>query len=160
MLYDRFKVKLINKDADGVSLEGGTVEVSTDDNTTTSSLVFNPTASDHGLTLTCKASNQRIPMSELRDTWMLKVFYPPKVTLTLGQALDAGNIKEGDDVYFECHLIANPWGIKCLAQVEENMSRFMTGFASAPYYLPRRFRPVIRVYNSRFMTGFASAPYY
>lgn len=48
-------------------------------------------------------------MSELRDTWMLKVFYPPKVTLTLGQALDAGNIKEGDDVYFECHLIANPW---------------------------------------------------
>ena len=57
----------------------------------------------------CKASNQRIPLSELRDAWMLKVFYPPKVTLTLGHALDANDIKEGDDVYFECHLVANPW---------------------------------------------------
>ncbi|GJQ87847.1 hypothetical protein Trydic_g1119, partial [Trypoxylus dichotomus] len=102
----------MGKTLDGASLEGGAVGVSTDDNTTTSTLVFTPLASDHGLTLTCKASNQRIPMSELKDTWMLKVFYPPKVTLTLGQALNANSIKEGDDVYFECHLIANPWVLR------------------------------------------------
>lgn len=47
--------------------------------------------------------------SEQQRTWMLKVLYPPKVTLTLGHGLDANDIKEGADVYFECHLIANPW---------------------------------------------------
>lgn len=94
---------------DGVALEGGTVEVSADANTTTSKLAFTPAATDHGLILTCKASNQRIPLSELRDTWMLRVLYPPKVTLTLGHGLDANDIKEGADVYFECHLVANPW---------------------------------------------------
>lgn len=29
--------------------------------------------------------------------------------MTLGHGLDASNIHEGADVYFECHLIANPW---------------------------------------------------
>nr|CAI5870520.1 unnamed protein product [Callosobruchus analis] len=99
---------------DGVSLEGGLVTVSADGNTTTSTLAFTPTAADHGLILTCKASNQRIPFSELQRTWMLKVLYPPKVTLTLGHGLDANDIKEGADVYFECHLIANPWVSCCL----------------------------------------------
>lgn len=94
---------------DGSSLEGGTVQVSADGNTTTSTLPFTPTAADHGLILTCRASNQRIPHSEMRDTWMLRVLYPPKVTLALGHGLDANDIKEGADVYFECHLVANPW---------------------------------------------------
>ncbi|XP_044263990.1 nephrin-like [Tribolium madens] len=94
---------------DGVSLEGGTVTVSADGNTTTSTLSFTPTAADHGLILTCKASNQRIPFSEQQRTWMLRVNYPPKVTLTLGHGLDTSVIKEGSDVYFECHLTANPW---------------------------------------------------
>ncbi|KAH0813707.1 hypothetical protein GEV33_009084 [Tenebrio molitor] len=40
---------------------------------------------------------------------MLRVNYPPKVTLTLGHGLDTSVIKEGSDVYFECHLTANPW---------------------------------------------------
>jgi hypothetical protein len=93
----------------GVSLEGGTVTVSADGNTTTSALSFTPTAADHGLILTCKASNQRIPFSEQQRTWMLRVNYPPKVTLTLGHGLDTSVIKEGSDVYFECHLTANPW---------------------------------------------------
>ncbi|XP_065167575.1 nephrin-like isoform X3 [Atheta coriaria] len=97
---------------DGMSLEGGSVAVSADGNTTTSTLTFTPTASDHGLLLTCRASNHRIPLSELRDTWMLRVLYPPKVTLTLGHGLDANDIKEGADVYFECHLVANPWVLR------------------------------------------------
>lgn len=94
---------------DGVSLEGGTVSVSADGNTTQSVLSFTPTAADHGLILTCKASNQRIPFSEQQYTWMLRVLYPPRVTLTLGHGLDATDIKEGADVYFDCHLVANPW---------------------------------------------------
>lgn len=33
---------------------------------------------------------------------------PPIVTLRLGSTLSADDIKEGDDVYFECHVQANP----------------------------------------------------
>ena len=32
----------------------------------------------------------------------------PSSTLTLGSNLNASNIKEGDDVYFECAVQANP----------------------------------------------------
>ncbi|CAH1181158.1 unnamed protein product [Phyllotreta striolata] len=93
---------------DGVSLEGGIVTVSDNGNTTNSTLSFTPTAADNGLILTCKASNQRIPFSELQRTWMLEVLYPPRVSLNLGHGLNGNNIKEGSDVYFECHLEANP----------------------------------------------------
>lgn len=33
---------------------------------------------------------------------------PPIVTLRLGSTLSAEDIKEGDDVYFECHVSSNP----------------------------------------------------
>lgn len=33
---------------------------------------------------------------------------PPQVTLSLGSTLNPDDIKEGDDVYFECHIKANP----------------------------------------------------
>lgn len=33
---------------------------------------------------------------------------PPMVNLRLGSTLSADDIKEGDDVYFECHVQANP----------------------------------------------------
>ena len=32
----------------------------------------------------------------------------PSSTLTLGSSLNASNIKEGDDVYFECAVQASP----------------------------------------------------
>ncbi|KOB51766.1 Uncharacterized protein OBRU01_27275, partial [Operophtera brumata] len=32
----------------------------------------------------------------------------PIVTLKLGSSLNPGHIKEGDDVYFECSVKANP----------------------------------------------------
>lgn len=33
---------------------------------------------------------------------------PPIVSLNLGSTLSPEDIKEGDDVYFECHIRANP----------------------------------------------------
>ena len=33
---------------------------------------------------------------------------PPVVSLSLGKNLEATDIKEGDDVYFECNVTANP----------------------------------------------------
>jgi hypothetical protein len=38
----------------------------------------------------------------------LPVSDAPQVSLVLGHALNASNLKEGDDVYFECHVRANP----------------------------------------------------
>ena len=32
----------------------------------------------------------------------------PQVVLNLGSSLNASSIKEGDDVYFECNVRANP----------------------------------------------------
>jgi len=32
----------------------------------------------------------------------------PQAVLNLGSSLNASNIKEGDDVYFECNVRANP----------------------------------------------------
>lgn len=40
------------------------------------------------------------------DTWIS--VDQPQVTLQLGSTLNPDDIKEGDDVYFECHIKANP----------------------------------------------------
>lgn len=32
----------------------------------------------------------------------------PRVSVSLGRSLDASNIKEGDDLYFECSAISKP----------------------------------------------------
>lgn len=39
--------------------------------------------------------------------WLI-VSDPPQVSLHLGSTLNADDIKEGDDVYFECRVMANP----------------------------------------------------
>lgn len=39
---------------------------------------------------------------------LLRFADPPQVTLSLGSTLRPDDIKEGDDVYFECHIKANP----------------------------------------------------
>lgn len=37
---------------------------------------------------------------------------PPEVLLTLGSTLNPDDIKENDDVYFECNVKANPSSVK------------------------------------------------
>jgi hypothetical protein len=39
---------------------------------------------------------------------VLSFSVPPIVSLMLGSTLNPDDIKEGDDVYFECHVKANP----------------------------------------------------
>ena len=43
-------------------------------------------------------------------TTLINVFIldAPQAVLNLGSSLNASNIKEGDDVYFECNVRANP----------------------------------------------------
>lgn len=93
-------------------------------------LSFTPTLEDDGKFLTCRSENPFIAESHIEDKWRLVVHckrlqitvkeegnitlnfssfvVAPVVTLKVGAKLKADEIKEGDDVYFECHIQANP----------------------------------------------------
>ncbi|XP_031831167.1 neural cell adhesion molecule 1 [Nomia melanderi] len=79
-----------------------------DPNITRSVLSYVPTMEDNGKYLTCRAENSVVPDSALEDKWRLLVYYTPIVTIKLGSSLKANDINEGDDVYFECDVQANP----------------------------------------------------
>ncbi|XP_050504924.1 neural cell adhesion molecule 2 [Diabrotica virgifera virgifera] len=80
----------------------------TRENVTISELSFVPTTEDDGKSITCRAENPNGTGLFLEASWKIDVVYPPIVTLCLGSTLNADDIKEGDDVYFECHVTANP----------------------------------------------------
>ncbi|XP_043258018.1 hemicentin-1-like [Colletes gigas] len=91
--------KQINKMAQNYELEN---------NQSLSILSFVPSIDDDGKYLACRAENPAIPGSILEDKWRLDVQYQPVVTLKMGENLNPDDIKEGDDVYFECSVRANP----------------------------------------------------
>ncbi|KAJ2938745.1 hypothetical protein O0L34_g3358 [Tuta absoluta] len=73
-----------------------------------SSLTFSPDPEDNGSIIKCVATNPSLPAKPIDDQLTLNVVYSPLVTLSLGSTLNPHDIKEGDDVYFECNLRANP----------------------------------------------------
>ncbi|KAI5706372.1 hypothetical protein M8J75_007487 [Diaphorina citri] len=75
---------------------------------TISILAFTPSREDDGKYLTCRAENAKFLDSALEDKLRLEVFYAPNVTLRMGSTLNPEDIKEGDDVYFECNVQSNP----------------------------------------------------
>ncbi|CAO1433911.1 unnamed protein product [Diamesa serratosioi] len=77
-------------------------------NQSMSVLTFIPMVDDDGKYLTCRAENPFIPDSAIEDKWRIVVHYMPVVTLKMGSSLNPDNIKEGDDVYFECLIQSNP----------------------------------------------------
>ncbi|XP_046401611.1 B-cell receptor CD22-like [Ischnura elegans] len=89
-----------------------TKNYSEDGNHSVSILTFVPVIDDDGKYLTCRAENPYIPESALEDKWRLNVQYMPMVSLKMGSSLNPNDIKEGDDVYFECNIKANPKAYK------------------------------------------------
>ncbi|KAK1132501.1 hypothetical protein K0M31_013884, partial [Melipona bicolor] len=81
-------------------------------NITRSVLSYVPTMEDDGKYLICRAENPVVTNSALEDKWRLLVHYAPIVTIKLGLSLKANDINEGDDVYFECDVQANPKAYK------------------------------------------------
>ncbi|XP_050673051.1 uncharacterized protein LOC126970949 [Leptidea sinapis] len=79
-----------------------------ENNETLSVLSLVPSVEDDGKYLTCRAENKHIPDSSIEDKWRLNVHYVPIVDLRMGSNLNPDEIKEGDDVYFECTVKANP----------------------------------------------------
>ncbi|XP_045133861.1 nephrin-like isoform X2 [Portunus trituberculatus] len=90
------------------ALKDALMTTSPDSNVTTSILKYRAEMTDSGKHLTCRAINQHILQSAREDSLRLNVYYKPVVTLQMGNNLNPDNIKEGDDVYFECHINANP----------------------------------------------------
>ncbi|XP_032521218.2 synaptogenesis protein syg-2-like isoform X1 [Danaus plexippus] len=93
---------------DNRSFEKNEVSDHSNETWTVSTLVFTPTPEDHGLIVKCVAVNVALPSKSIDDQLKLNVVYSPLVSLTLGSTLNPHDIKEGDDVYFECNVKANP----------------------------------------------------
>ncbi|XP_043226115.1 nephrin-like isoform X2 [Amphibalanus amphitrite] len=77
-------------------------------NVTLTTLQFTPRPEDDQKVLFCRCQNPKVPSATLEDSWQIVVQYLPRVTVTLGNSLDPAHIKEGDGVYFECSIRANP----------------------------------------------------
>ena len=95
---------------DNERLDGGKVysPASTDGTTSTSTLAIVPKETDTNRTLMCKAENPEIRQGVLKDSWTLNVRYPPKISLKLSSMLASEDVAEGNDVFFECKIHANP----------------------------------------------------
>ncbi|XP_050679946.1 nephrin-like [Leptidea sinapis] len=81
---------------------------SEDRNETVSFLRWTPRMEDDGRTLMCRASHPKLEHSVLETNIKLNLHFMPIITLQLGSKLNPNDIEEGDDVYFECVVHANP----------------------------------------------------
>lgn len=84
-------------------------------NVSQATLLFVPQVEDSGKTIACRAQNNvqslRGPNERtqaVEDSWTLEVHYLPRVRLSLGEKLNEAQIREGNDVYFECSARARP----------------------------------------------------
>ncbi|XP_017882314.1 synaptogenesis protein syg-2-like [Ceratina calcarata] len=97
---------------DGRKLTNYTEKISQDGNMTSSILTLKPSLLDHDKVITCRAENFKVQGGVIEDTWKLNVFFVPILHLELGSNMNPDDIEEGDDVYFECKVRANPGAYK------------------------------------------------
>ncbi|XP_063896922.1 neural cell adhesion molecule 1 [Helicoverpa armigera] len=98
----------------------------TNETTTVSKLTMLPQPEDDGAMIRCRADNPVLRIA-LEDAFRMSVVYRPVLTMSLGSTLNPNDIKEGDDVYFECNIKANPKEHRISwyhndVQVSQNMS--------------------------------------
>nr|XP_046913735.1 uncharacterized protein LOC124494581 isoform X4 [Dermatophagoides farinae] len=82
--------------------------VNEDGNATVSTIVFVPSVEDNGKLLTCRADNLPMPHTALKDERLLNVQFAPQLRISFGTNIQIDSIREGSDVYMECHVKANP----------------------------------------------------
>ncbi|CAL1260781.1 unnamed protein product [Larinioides sclopetarius] len=93
---------------DNVKIQSGRESIPKLMDVTTSKLNIRPTIDDNGKTVACKAENKDLVHPPIQDTWPLNIYFPPEVSLHLGANIKYSTIKEGNDVYMECTIRANP----------------------------------------------------
>ncbi|RWS28955.1 hemicentin-2-like protein [Leptotrombidium deliense] len=89
-------------------LQHVTEDTSSHENVTISSVHFTPSIEDNGKMLSCRADHSILPDSALEDSWILDVYYTPRLSLSLGANIHDEEVREFSDVSFECHVQANP----------------------------------------------------
>ncbi|XP_015924697.1 nephrin [Parasteatoda tepidariorum] len=95
---------------DGSKITSGIHEVFNEtEYITENDLTLSPTIEDDRKTLTCKAANPAISKSTIQTQQLLQVHYFPILSLSLSSSSNDSTIKEGDDVFFNCKVKANPW---------------------------------------------------
>ncbi|XP_037777069.1 peroxidasin homolog [Penaeus monodon] len=92
----------------GMLMTDARKQVFQEGNITRSTLHLIPSPADNDVYISCRAENPRVPTAVIEDSAKLNVHYTPRLSLAAGQNLDMEDIKEGDDVYFECGIQANP----------------------------------------------------
>ncbi|CAH2210655.1 jg12119 [Pararge aegeria aegeria] len=96
---------------------------SDDRNETVSFLRWTPRMEHDGRVVTCRASHANLEHATLETSMKLNLHYVPIVELQLGSKMNPNDIEEGDDVYFDCVVSANPPAYKV---VWEHNSQVMT----------------------------------
>ncbi|ROT80655.1 hypothetical protein C7M84_000593 [Penaeus vannamei] len=92
----------------GMLMTDARKQVFQEGNITRSTLHLVPSPADNDVYISCRAENPRVPTAVIEDSAKLNVHYTPRLSLAAGLNLDMEDIKEGDDVYFECGIQANP----------------------------------------------------
>ncbi|XP_050702989.1 serine/arginine repetitive matrix protein 2-like [Eriocheir sinensis] len=112
-------------------------------NVSRSTLYLTPSLADDDAYVSCRAKNPLVPNAVLEDSRKLNVHYTPRLSLAAGLNLDMDDIKEGDDVYFECGIKANPPVFK--VQWFHNLNRNLHGVGSSnAVQLSVKFAPTCR----------------
>ncbi|XP_011503617.1 PREDICTED: nephrin [Ceratosolen solmsi marchali] len=106
---------------EGQLLTNYTEKISPDGNMTTSILTIVPTLHYNDKSITCRAENRNVKGAVEEDTLKLNILYVPILNLKLGSSMNADDIEEGDDVYFECKIDANPVAYKVVWKHNDNV---------------------------------------
>ncbi|KAL0839863.1 hypothetical protein ABMA28_016487 [Loxostege sticticalis] len=85
-----------------------------DGNETQSLLQWTPLKEHNELVLTCRAEHTKFNRSTIESKLPLNIYYVPVATIKLGAKMNPNDIEEGDDVYFECSVDANPPAYKVI----------------------------------------------
>ncbi|XP_066958708.1 nephrin-like [Macrobrachium rosenbergii] len=104
-------------------------QVHVSENMTVSSLLLKISRHHHAKQMVCRAEHPTLPLSTIEDIFTMDVLYKPKVTLSLGRSLNAKNLREGNDIFFECQVDANPppYKVSWLHQNEEILGNLSAG---------------------------------
>ncbi|XP_031621517.1 synaptogenesis protein syg-2 [Contarinia nasturtii] len=92
----------------GIQLRSYSEKASDNGNVSISILSFTPTREDNGKVLICRAVNEVMKHNIKETTLKLNIYFVPIIRLSLGSNLNPDDIEEGDDVYWECKVHANP----------------------------------------------------
>jgi hypothetical protein len=97
---------------DNTQLPSNPVQISHNNNMTSSGLEFTPKITDKGKVLACRADTRLFP--SVNSSQVLNVYYIPIVNMEIINNVDPSNIREGGELVLRCRINAHPWVYRIL----------------------------------------------